>query len=221
MKYSFKSSLLNVGNRTYIVIPFNVWDTCKQKGLIPVQVEIQNHFFECKLMPKGNGVYHIPVKKQIAKTLDCSDEINVQFNIIDGLTRIRLNSPYGKDNPIRKIDYIRYLKQPQSGLCGQTCLAMLAGITVDEVIEIMKSKRWQGSITKVMETLDYFGFTYKKAAYTKGSIVQLPKCCIVNVRGERISHLMVYFEGRYYDPTCGMLNDYLWEDIISYIEIDS
>lgn len=220
MKYSFKSTILKLGNRTYIAIPFNVWDTCERKGLIPVEVEIQGNSFECKLVPKGKGIYHIPIKKEIFKTLDSSDEINVQFKIIDRLSRINSNSPYIKINPIRKIDGIRYLQQPQSGLCGQTCLAMLAGISVEEVIRIMKSKRWQGSISKVIETLDYFGFTYRKIIYTRGKQVELPKCCILNVRGNQISHLMIYYDGKYYDPTNGILQDYLRENIISYLEIE-
>jgi hypothetical protein len=98
---------------------------------------------------------------------------------------------------------------------------MLAGISIDEVIKVMKSTRWQASMSKVIETLDYFGFTYGKPIYTKGKKVDLPKCCIVNVRGENKSHFMICYDGKYYDPTFGILLEYKFENIICYIEINT
>lgn len=175
--------------------------------------------FECRLIPKGNGNYYIPIIKEVYNSLDFSEELDVQFNVIDGLSRINSNSPYSKENPIRIIDGINYLKQPQNGCCGQTCLAMLAGISVDEVIKIMKSTKWQASLSKVIESLDYFGLLHKKPVYIKGRKVNLPKCCIVNVKGENKSHLLIYYDGKYFDPSFGVLNEYEFENIISYIEI--
>ncbi len=215
MHYLFKVTWVKENNKIYIKIPFNVWETCELKGLIPVRVDIQGISFECKLVPKGNGMYYIPVKKEIYKTLNCSDEMDVQFEVIRMLSRINSNSPYSKEKPIRKIDSIRYVHQTKNGLCGQTCLAMLTGISVEEVIRIMKSRSWQGSISKVMEALEYFGFTFQKMIYTRGKSVELPNCCIVNASG----HLMIYYESQYYDPTHGVLEKYPHEKITSYLEI--
>jgi hypothetical protein len=96
----------------------------------------------------------LPVNKDIFNKFSLNDELNVKFTILKQLTRINNNSPYSKENPIRHIDSINYLKQPSIGSCGQTCLAMLAGISVEEVIKIMGSNKWQASISKVLETLD-------------------------------------------------------------------
>lgn len=219
MNYSFKSGCYQNGNRLFIKIPFNVWDICGKKGLIPVEVDIKGITFECKLIPKGNGEYVIPVNKDVFNKLSSSSQFDVKFSLIEQLTRICNNSPYNKDNPIRQIDSISYLKQPEDGECGQTCLAMLAGISVEEVIKIMKSTKWQASISKVLETLDYFGFSYKKPVYTHGRKPEFPKCCIINSRGTEKSHLLVYFDGIFYDPTYGVTSDYQYENIISYIEI--
>ncbi|NCA68371.1 MAG: hypothetical protein EOM87_09975, partial [Clostridia bacterium] len=43
-------------------------------------------------------------------------------------------SPYSYSHPIRKIDSIIYKKQPTGYLCGQAVVAMLADVSVDEVI---------------------------------------------------------------------------------------
>ena len=120
---------------------------------------------------------------------------DVEFTILGQLSRINNNSPYDKGNPIRHIESINYLKQPTSGYCGKACLAMLAGVSIDEVVKIMKSTKWQANISKVIETLDYFGFSYEKPVYTHGERVKFPKCCIINIRSCPKNHLLVYFDG--------------------------
>lgn len=221
MNYSFASRYYKEGNRMFIKVPFNVWETCGKKGLIPAEVVIEETRFECKLIPKGDGEYVIPVGKDIIKKLSLCDEYPVQITMLDKLTRIDNNSPYTKENPIRHIDSINFLKQPVNGSCGQTCVAMLAGISVDDVLKIMKSTKWQASISKVLETLDYLGIIYYKAVYTHGKKIDFPKCCILNVRGDKKSHLLVYFDGVFYDPAYGMMHHYEYQNIISYIEIST
>lgn len=220
MNYSFKSGYYKEGNRTFIKIPFNVWDVCGKRGNLPVKIVINDISFECKLIPKGNGEYVIPVNKHVIEKISSTNEFYVEVALLDQLTRINNNSPYSKDKPIRHIDSISYLRQPHNGYCGQACLAMLAGISVDEVIKIMKCTKWQASISKVLETLDYFGFSYQKPVYTHGKMVKFPKCCIINVRGFEKNHLLVYFDSVYYDPTSGVTDDYKYENIISFIEIN-
>ena len=42
MKYSFIGKIFRDGNRNYIKIPFNVWETCGQKGMILVKADIES-----------------------------------------------------------------------------------------------------------------------------------------------------------------------------------
>jgi len=35
---------------------------------------------------------------------------------------------------------INYIKQPTEYLCGQACVAMLAEVTVEEVVSVMKKR---------------------------------------------------------------------------------
>lgn len=220
MTYSFEAEPFKTGNKTYLRIPFNVWEKCKQKGMIPVNIKIENISFECKLIPTGNGDYLIPVIKSVLKQINKTGEWKVQFNIIQKLNRITKGSPYSLQKPIRKINGIKFIKQPKEGICGQTCIAMIAGVTLDKVIEVMHCKKWQASIGKVIETLDYYGISHSdKFIYIKGKDINFPKCCIINVRGKPKNHLMVYYNGTYYDPTLGVSKDYDFKNIISYMEI--
>lgn len=220
MQYLFKAALFKGSNRTYIKIPFNVWERCGHKGLVPVEVIISDISFECKLIPKGNGVYYIPVTKTVLNKIHSEEDLNVQFDVIDGLSRINHNSPYSKENPIRKIDSIESIIQPRDGLCGQSCIAMLAGIHVEEVIKVMNCTAWHISSSKMLETLDYFGITYAdKIIYTRGKEVGLPVCCIINERREKGNHFLLYYKGKYYDSGLGVLNTYDMSKMIGYLEI--
>ena len=60
---------------------------------------------------------------------------NVKAGTYDFELPWRLNSPYNTDNPIRIIDNITHIEQPTEYLCGQAVIAMLANVSVEEVIE--------------------------------------------------------------------------------------
>lgn len=220
MQHSFRSNLFKEGNRTFVKIPFNIWDICGQKGLIPVKVTVGTVLFECKLLPKGNGIYYIPVAKAIAGKISSEQDLDVSFEVISELSRINHNSPYSKENPIRKIDSITSLIQPQSGLCGQSCVAMLAGVSIEEVITVMNSDAWDISWGKILETLDYYGISYAdKAIYTRGKEVTLPECCILSEKTETCNHFLLHYHGTYYDSVLGKLEVYDKSNMINYLEI--
>ena len=177
MKYNFISYLQQSGTRTFTPIPFNVWDTLNQKGNIPCRIQISDNSFECKLIPKGNGIYWIPIPKSIVKTIQLSDAISVSMEPIQTLSRINSNSPYSKDNPIRIIDSITPIPVTP-GFCGHGCVAMLAGVEINDVITLMGKEH--ASWSKIIEALDYYGISHKqKPVYPKDESYVLPKCCIV------------------------------------------
>lgn len=210
----FTEILFKEGKRTFIKIPFNVWEKFKQKGLIPVKVSIENHQFECRLIPKGEGIYYIPVTNKIVNQIN-KDKVHVSLEIINVLSRINMNSPYTIDQPIRIINSIEHLSYPKDGYCGQLCLAMLTGLSVDEIIDITHMKAWQCSMSKLIEALDYFGIKHDdKITYTKGKEFVYPDCCIVNVKGEPMNHLSLYYNGTYYDS-----EDIDFNRIIGYLKI--
>ena len=213
MNYKFNGEILEEGKRSFIRVPFNVWDKCELKGNIPVKVTIDNFTYECKLVPKGNGIYYIPITKIDLKKISVNKELKISFELISGLSRINNNSPYSLERPIRKIDNIEIITQPKDGLCGQACIAMLSGVPLNEIINIMGS---QCSLSKVIETLDYFGIAHSdKMVYKLQKDNKLPKCCIINVKG----HLMIFHDGKYYDPSMGILEEFHSSKITGFLEI--
>lgn len=114
-----------------------------------------------------------------------------------------MTSPYTYKNPIRKIDSIQYIKQPTGYLCGQAVIAMLANVSVDEVIAVMQNDK--GTPTPLMrEALKYYGIkTAKRLKYTDGAV--LPECCILGMQLPGYGHWSLYYKDRFYDPEFGVL----------------
>lgn len=220
MPYQFRAVINKEYSRSYILIPFNVWEICKRKGNIPVQVMIDGVGFECKLIPKGNGIYVIPISSAVRKKIETEEEYDVAFSCLQQLSRITANSPYTKDKPIRIIDGIVFVKQPEAGYCGQACLAMLSGLPIETIIKITASKKGQLSLSKMIESLDYFGFSYEKQIYTHGQQINFPNCCIINMKGSTNNHLTVFYQGILYDPTSEDLKTIDYSQIIGYITVN-
>lgn len=208
MIYRFRADICTEGGRAFIRIPFNVWEETGLRGNIPCRVSVRGLRFECKLIPKGNGNYFIPVAKKTLSALGAEDEYEIEMEPIETLTRINHDSPYSKENPIRKIDCIETIPV-QAGFCGHCCVAMLAGVPLPDVVALMG--KGHASWSKILEALDYYGISYaSKAVFTKGGAYQLPPCCIVN----NDNGFILWYKGYF----CGV-PDVDPKKTISYIEI--
>ncbi|MCR4932675.1 MAG: DUF1905 domain-containing protein [Lachnospiraceae bacterium] len=218
MKYSFISGIEKAEAGGIIKIPFNVWEICKKEGDVPVKVKLQDSVFVCNLIPEGNGVYSIPVSAETLKSFEIGKEYPVTFRVTKSSAQ---ESPYSTSNPIRKIDSIEVIKQPHDGLCGQSCVAMLAGISLDDTINIMHCGEWQATMDKIINALNYFGIDHsEEIIYTNGRAdVTLPKCCVIMEKMGRYSHYLVYFNGVGYDSNLGLIDDYDVAKVKGYMEV--
>ena len=140
--------------------------------------------------------------------IDVTKEYEIEMEPIAVLSRINHNSPYSKENPIRKIDGIITIPS-QDGLCGQHCVSMLAAVPLSDVVGLMG--KGKASWSKILEALDYYGISYaSKAVYTKGNACLLPVCCIVN----NDNRFVLWYKGSF----CGV-QEVDPKNTKSYIEI--
>ena len=159
MKYTFDAAIENAENGGRIKIPFNVWEICKQEGDVPVKVKVGETVFVCNLEPEGNGYYNIPVQDSILKQFETGKAYRVTFRVTKSSAQ---DSPYSTSNPIRRIDSMEAVLQPHDGLCGQACVAMLAGITLEDAINTMHCGEWQATMDKIGSALNYFGIDHSE-----------------------------------------------------------
>ena len=220
MRYFFTGKIQKKENGFVIQIPFNVWEVCKLRDEILADMVLDNEIIECKLLPKEKGNYEIHIENKDAIKADISRPHQMLLHISGSIIEVSPDSPYSFEHPIRKIDSMQVILQPEDGLCGQTCVAMLAGVTIADVIRVMDCREWQATMGMVISALNYYGIDHKDViTYTEGEDCVLPKCCILMERMGRYCHYLVYFDGKYYDSNLGVLEEYDKSKLLGYLEI--
>ena len=112
---------------------------------------------------------------------------------------------------------INYVKGPTDLQCGQAVLSMLTGKSVAEIVTLLDNER-ETTLKEMFFTLDYFGFSYEKTRKEAKTKSDLPKIALLSLETPRCWHWSLYFDGTFYDPEHGVLNDfpearrkYFWE----------
>ena len=218
MRYFFESKVEKQEKGYTIQIPFNVWEVCKQRDVIQGDVVLDNKIIDCELHPKENYEIHITDEDAVNVELGVTHKILLHVN--GSLIRMDQNSPFSFENPIRKIDSVDVIIQPEDGLCGQACVAMLAGVTIAEVMSVMDCREWQATMGRIISALNYYGIDHNDIiVYTEGRDAVLPKCCVMMERMGRFSHYLIHFDGKYYDSNLGVLEEYDMSKLLGYLEI--
>lgn len=220
MRYFFDGKIEKQNDIYCIRIPFNVWEVCKLRDIIKADLVLDNKIISCDLLPETKGNYKIHLKDEDVSHIDTSQIHKILLHINGSLIQMNQNSPYSFDNPIRKIDHIDVIIQPEDGLCGQTCVAMLAGITIAEVISVMDCREWQATMGRVISALNYYGIDHSDViVYTEGHEATLPKCCILMEKMGLYCHYLVHFDGKFYDSNLGIIQDYDMSKLLGYLEV--
>ena len=117
---------------------------------------------------------------------------------------------------------IKLVRQPEdSNLCGHACVAMIAGISLNESIELFNSK---GTTT----TKNVYEALQKKEISCSNKAVRIknnnkPKFCMVVIHysGCKNTHWCIWHNNKYYNPAYGIrtkLN--VFERETSFIKIN-
>ena len=220
MRYFFDGKIEQQDDVYCIRIPFNVWEVCKLRDIIKAELVLDNRIIDCELLPETKGNYKIHLSDEDVSHTNIDQVHKILLHITGSLIQMNQNSPYSFDNPIRKIDGIEIIIQPEDGLCGQTCVAMLAGVTIAEVISVMDCREWQGTMGRVISALNYYGIDHSDIiVYTEGKEATLPKCCIMMEKMGLYCHYLVHYNGKFYDSNLGIIQEYDMSKLLGYMEV--
>lgn len=90
----FKAEMIASGSRFFVELPFNVWEKWNQKGQIltkgVLSANKKDEEFQCRIIPKGKGVYYLPITAALLKKLDFPGEVEVVIEQVN----ITTNSNY-------------------------------------------------------------------------------------------------------------------------------
>ena len=220
MRYFFDGRIVKQDNLYSIRIPFNVWEVSRMRDVIQADIVLDNKIIDCELLPQSKGNYIIHLQEEDISHIDINQTHKILLHINRSLIQMNQNSPYSFENPIRKIDHIDVIIQPADGLCGQSCVAMLAGVTIAEVISVMDCREWQATMGRVISALNYYGIDHSEViVYTEGHEATLPKCCIMMEKMGLYCHYLIHYDGKFYDSNLGVLTEYDMIKLLGYLEV--
>jgi hypothetical protein len=115
---------------------------------------------------------------------------------------------------------MKLLTQPTDYTCGQTSVAMVADVSIEQVLKIMKSGK---TTTKdLVRALRILGVRSRRRLRRREEGVSLPKFCILHLvaTGQHWGHWAVCYNSQVYDPSWGMNPEWpTGVHVSSYLEI--
>ncbi|MBQ5329646.1 MAG: hypothetical protein J6F31_00170 [Oscillospiraceae bacterium] len=100
-----------------------------------------------------------------------------------------------------------FVHEPTDLQCGQAVLAMLTDIPVEQVCAELSNERE----TRFREMKDYLtahGFSVGDERKEAQSKEELPPAALLSLETPRCWHWSLYFEGTFYDPEHGVMDDF-------------
>jgi len=221
MRYLFESELTRKDNGFALDVPFNVWEVVKQRDAFKAEIVIGNEIVPCDLNPIEKGRYELFFEPNPGMDLKEDYSYEMLLHVHGSLAKMDGESPYSIENPIRKIDGIDILVQDGDGLCGQTCVAMLAGVSIQDVCDVMNCREWQATMGKLISALNYYGIDHSDIIVysSESENVKLPKCALMIEKLGRFGHYLVAYDGKFYDPNKGIMDEYDFTKLVGYLEI--
>lgn len=111
--------------------------------------------------------------------------------------------------------------QPTPETCGQACIAMITGKTIQQVIADMRTNG-PTSIGQLMEILDFYGVKHANRTIRISKKNPIPYAySILTVHTKAgYTHWSLLYAGKYYDPEFGEIEgEYPHGKITSFLEI--
>ena len=113
------------------------------------------------------------------------------------------------------------IMQPTSTTCGQACIAMIAGKSIEDVIKDMKTDG-PTSIGQLIEILDFYGIKHaeRNKRISKKNPVPYEYSILTVHTSKGYTHWTVLYDKKYFDPEFGLIEgEYTQGKITSFLEI--
>ena len=112
---------------------------------------------------------------------------------------------------------LTYLHEPTDLQCGQAVLAMITGMTAEQVADELHNER-ETNLREMKGFLRSHGLWISEERIPVIRKEELPALCVLSCETPRCWHWSLYCDGVFYDPEHGILNDfpeskrrYYWE----------
>lgn len=113
-----------------------------------------------------------------------------------------------------------HIFEPTPLQCGQAVIAMLADVSVKEVIDIVGTDR-ETNLKDMKNALNAFKIGYNPERKEISDKNKLPEIAILSLQTPHCWHWSLYFKGTFYDPEYGILDDFPPSNRRYYWEIEN
>lgn len=111
-----------------------------------------------------------------------------------------------------------HIFEPTPLQCGQAVIAMLADVSVKEVISIVGTER-ETTLKDMKNALNAFKIGFNPERKEISDKNKLPEIAMLSLQTPHCWHWSLYFKGTFYDPEYGILDDFPPSDRRYYWEI--
>ena len=112
---------------------------------------------------------------------------------------------------------VKYTKEPNPLACGQAVLAMLCGMSAEEIIAELSNDR-ETNLRTMRDCLARHGITIgEKIRVTEK--MDLPDIAVLSLETPTCWHWSLYADGVFYDPEHGVMDDFPRSERRFYWEI--
>ena len=115
------------------------------------------------------------------------------------------------------VECVKHIYEPNPLACGQAVLSMLSGIDVCEIFAIVKTEK-ETTLKDMKNALITLGISFKDNRVEVKDKSELPRVALLSLETPKCWHWSLYFDGKFYDPEYGVLDDfppsnrrYFWE----------
>ena len=115
------------------------------------------------------------------------------------------------------VNKVEHIYEPNPLACGQAVLAMLSGQSVEEIFKLVKTEK-ETTLKDMKEALKALKINFKEDRIEVKIKKDLPKIAFLSLETPKCWHWSLYFDGVFYDPEYGVLQDfppsnrrYFWE----------
>ncbi len=101
----------------------------------------------------------------------------------------------------------QHIYEPTPLQCGQAVLAMLSDTSVEEIIKIVKTER-ETNLQQMFSALQVLDISYLPERVAVNDKSELPRVALLSLETPKCWHWSMFFEGKFYDPEYGVLDDF-------------
>ena len=102
---------------------------------------------------------------------------------------------------------LNHIFEPTPLQCGQAVLAMLCNVSVDEIIDRVKTEK-ETTLSQMIDCLKEYGIEMSRQRNAAKDLSDLPSICVLSLETPKCWHWSLYCNGWFYDPEYGLINDW-------------